>query len=153
MEIKVLLREAFHQSLAFTLSRTFPLLWLCGVTNHSHFISVQGAQRSEPQQEFRAELGEIQGSWGAWGAWGACSQTCGRGVKEQSRPCLPVYTQSQYPSKRVGVYHQQTGHVVSALRPTFPLHSDAGGSSNGSSHGESREEKQTRPGGRRYCII
>lgn len=42
MEIKVLLTEAFHQSLAFTSSRTFPLLWLCGVANHGHFISVTG---------------------------------------------------------------------------------------------------------------
>lgn len=37
-----MLTEAFHQSLAFTLSRTFPLLCLCGVANHSHFISVTG---------------------------------------------------------------------------------------------------------------
>ncbi|XP_074465771.1 thrombospondin type-1 domain-containing protein 4 [Sebastes fasciatus] len=106
-------------------------------------------QRAEPQQEFRAEHGEIQGSWGAWGPWSSCSRTCGRGVQEQSRPCLPVYTPSQYPSRRVGVPPQQPGHVISALRPTVPLHRNAGRSSNSSSRGDLRAEKETRPGGRR----
>uniref|UniRef100_A0A8C4IMG7 Thrombospondin type 1 domain containing 4 n=1 Tax=Dicentrarchus labrax TaxID=13489 RepID=A0A8C4IMG7_DICLA len=81
-------------------------------------------QRAEPQQEFRAEHGEIQGSWGAWGPWSTCSRTCGRGVQEQSRPCLPVYTQTQYPSRRADVHPQQRDLVISALRPTVPLHRD-----------------------------
>ncbi|XP_031137469.1 thrombospondin type-1 domain-containing protein 4 isoform X2 [Sander lucioperca] len=106
-------------------------------------------QRAEPQQEFRAEHGEIQGSWGAWGPWSTCSRTCGRGVQEQSRPCLPVYTPSQYPSRRAGVHPQQPGHVISALRPTVPLHRNAGRSSNISSRGDQKEEKETRPSGRR----
>ncbi|XP_049909620.1 thrombospondin type-1 domain-containing protein 4-like isoform X2 [Epinephelus moara] len=106
-------------------------------------------ERAEPQQEFRAEHGEIHGSWGAWGAWSTCSQTCGKGVEEQSRPCLPVYTPSQYPSRRGGVQPQQPGHVISALRPTVPLHHNAGRSSNNSRRGDLREEKETRPGGRR----
>ncbi|XP_078017602.1 thrombospondin type-1 domain-containing protein 4 isoform X2 [Epinephelus lanceolatus] len=106
-------------------------------------------ERAEPQQEFRAEHGEIHGSWGAWGAWSTCSRTCGKGVEEQSRPCLPVYTPSQYPSRRGGVQPQQPGHVISALRPTVPLHHNAGRSSNNSRRGDLREEKETRPGGRR----
>ncbi|XP_039649904.1 thrombospondin type-1 domain-containing protein 4-like isoform X1 [Perca fluviatilis] len=106
-------------------------------------------QRAERQQEFRAEHGEIQGSWGAWGPWSTCSRTCGRGVQEQSRPCLPVYTPSQYPSRRAGVHPQQPGHVISALRPTVPLHHNAGRSSNSSSRGDQKEEKETRPSGRR----
>lgn len=142
VEIKVLLTEAFCPGLS--------LFFVCAASLITVISSpLQGAQRSEPQQEFRAEPEEVQGSWGAWGAWSTCSQTCGRGVKEQRRPCLPVYTQSQYPSKRVGVFHQQAGRVVSALRPTFPLHGDAGRSSNSSSHGQL---KQTHPGVRRYCI-
>lgn len=144
--------EAFHQSLAFTLCSTLSLL-LCGVANCCCFISIQVTQMAEPQQEFRAEPGEIQGSWGAWGPWSTCSRTCGSGVQEQSRPCLPVYTQSQYPSRRAGVHHHhQPGHVISALWPTVPLHSDTGRSSN-SSRGELRAEKQTQHSGRRYCII
>lgn len=131
----------------------FSFLALWGVANFGCFISIQVTQRAEPQQEFRAEHGEIQGSWGAWGPWSTCSRTCGRGVQEQSRPCLPVYTPSQYPSRRAGVHPQQPGHVISALRPTVPLHRNAGRSSNISSRGDQKEEKETRPSGRRYCII
>ncbi len=123
---------------------------LCGVANRGCFMFTQVTQRAEHQQEFRAEHGEIQGSWGAWGAWSTCSRTCGTGVQEQSRPCLPVYTPSQYPSRKVSVHPPQPGIVISALRPTVPLHRDTGRSSNSSSHGELREEKQTRPGARRY---
>ncbi|KAK5873603.1 hypothetical protein PBY51_018630 [Eleginops maclovinus] len=107
------------------------------------------SQRAESQQEFRAEHGEVQGSWGAWGSWTACSRTCGRGVQEQTRPCLPVYTPSQYPSRREGVQPQQPGHVISALRPTVPLHRGVGRSVNSSRRGDLREEKEARPGGRR----
>ncbi|XP_034061061.1 thrombospondin type-1 domain-containing protein 4-like [Gymnodraco acuticeps] len=105
------------------------------------------SQRPEPQQEFRAEHGEVQGSWGAWGSWSACSRTCGRGVQEQGRPCLPVYTPSQYPSRREGVHPQQPGHIISALKPTVPLHRSAGRSANSSRRGDLR--KEARPGGRR----
>ncbi|TNN48484.1 Thrombospondin type-1 domain-containing protein 4 [Liparis tanakae] len=107
-------------------------------------------ERAEPQQEFRAQQGEVQGSWGAWGTWAPCSRTCGRGVQDQSRPCLPVYTPSLFPSRRAEVYPQQPGLVISALRPTVPLHRDAGRSSNGSSGGDPRAEKESwRPGERR----
>ncbi|KAM8895250.1 thrombospondin type-1 domain-containing protein 4 isoform 1-T1 [Spinachia spinachia] len=103
-------------------------------------------ERAEAPQEFRAEQEDIQGSWGSWGPWTTCSRTCGRGVQEQSRPCLPVYTPSQYPSMRAGVPPQQPVHVISALRPTVPLHRDPDRSSNLSSHGDLRE---TQPEGRR----
>lgn len=138
--------EAFHHSLAITLNGA---ITLHGAANRGCFVSIQVTQRAEPQQEFRAEHGEMQGSWGAWGAWSTCSRTCGRGVQEQSRPCLPVYTPSQYPSRRAGVHPQQPGLVISALRPTVPLHRDVGRASNSSSRGTLREEKQTQPGGRR----
>uniref|UniRef100_A0A8D3CQZ4 Thrombospondin type 1 domain containing 4 n=1 Tax=Scophthalmus maximus TaxID=52904 RepID=A0A8D3CQZ4_SCOMX len=105
-------------------------------------------QRAEPQQEFKAEHGEIRGSWGAWGSWSTCSRTCGKGVQEQSRPCLPVYTPSQFPSRTAdGRPRQPAGHVISALQPTVSLHRATGRPSNGSSRGELR--KEARPGGRR----
>lgn len=128
-------------------------LALCSVANRGCFISIQVTQRAELQQEFRAEHGEIQGSWGAWGPWSSCSRTCGTGVQEQSRPCLPVYTPSQYPSRRAGAQPRQPDHVISALRPTVPLHRDTSRSSNSSSRGEQRQEKETWPGGRRYCVF
>ncbi|XP_017284203.1 thrombospondin type-1 domain-containing protein 4 [Kryptolebias marmoratus] len=103
-------------------------------------------QRAEPQQEFRAERGGTRGSWGAWGAWSSCSRTCGRGVQEQSRPCLPAYT--QYPSRGAGVQPQQPGRVISALRPAAPPQPDRvrASKSSSSSRGEPRREKQNRPG-------
>nr|XP_029495505.1 thrombospondin type-1 domain-containing protein 4-like [Oncorhynchus nerka] len=85
-------------------------------------------QRAEPQQQ---EAGGVQGggpgSWGSWGPWSSCSRSCGGGVQEQNRPCLPSYNPSMasaaYPS-RPGGHHpnQNPGHVMSALRPTVPLH-------------------------------
>ncbi|XP_062327135.1 thrombospondin type-1 domain-containing protein 4-like isoform X1 [Osmerus eperlanus] len=113
-------------------------------------------QRAETRQGAVAGQGAVQGSWGAWGSWTSCSRTCGGGVQEQTRPCLPSYTPSvasSYPS-RPGVHPQHPGHVVSALRPSVPLHREAGRppSSNGSRRGELRSpqrEREARPGRRR----
>lgn len=150
-EIKHLLMEAFHQIFGVH-------IWWHHPTS-SHFLasliqavlSVQVPQRAEAQQEFRAEYGETQGSWGAWGAWSSCSRTCGKGVQEQSRPCLPVY--AQYPTRGAGVQLQQPGHVVSALRPVAPPQPDGvkASKSSSNSRGEPRREKQNRPGERRYA--
>uniref|UniRef100_A0A4W6G6H1 Thrombospondin type 1 domain containing 4 n=1 Tax=Lates calcarifer TaxID=8187 RepID=A0A4W6G6H1_LATCA len=128
-------------------SGTTLFLCTCGVSICGCFVFMQVPQRAEHQQEFRAEHGEIQGSWGAWGSWSTCSRTCERGVQEQSRPCLPIYTPSQYPSRRAGSHPQQPGHVISALQPTVPLHRNTGRPSNSSSRGELR--KETQPGARR----
>lgn len=116
------------------------------LSNINSVASVQVPQRTESQQEFRSEYGEIQGAWGTWGAWSTCSRTCGKGVQEQTRPCLPVYT--QYPSRGAAVQPQQPGHVISALKPAAaPRHS--GVRAFNSSRGELRREKLSRPGERR----
>lgn len=129
----------------------------CGVANCGCRVSMQVPQRAEPQQEFKTAHGGVQGSWGAWGPWSTCSRTCGGGVQEQTRPCLPVYSPSQHPSRRPGAHHQHLGHVVSALRPTVPLHHGTvvSPNSNDSSRGELQNphrETEVRPGGRRYSI-
>lgn len=129
--------------LALTSCGTFPVLCTCDVLNHGCFVTIQVPQRAEPQQEFSAEHAEIRGSWGAWGSWSGCSRTCGKGVQEQSRPCLPVYTPSQYPSWRSGVHPQPPVQVISPQAPAVSLHRPSN-----SSRGEMR--KETRPGGRRY---
>ncbi|XP_029945301.1 thrombospondin type-1 domain-containing protein 4 [Salarias fasciatus] len=104
-------------------------------------------QRAEPPQEFRAEHGEIQGSWGTWGSWSTCSRSCGNGVQEQTRPCLPVYS-PRYPSRAGGVQPEQ-GHVFSSLRPTVPLHRDRVRSSNSRVRGDTWRDREARPDGRR----
>ncbi|XP_028999890.1 thrombospondin type-1 domain-containing protein 4-like [Betta splendens] len=81
-------------------------------------------------EEFRAAHEEVRGSWGAWGAWSDCSRTCGGGVQEQSRPCLPAHAPPQ---------RRRPGHVISALRPTPPLHRPANSSRGG-------VQREARPG-------
>ncbi|KAI4885218.1 hypothetical protein NFI96_002087 [Prochilodus magdalenae] len=80
-----------------------------------------------PRSETQPAVNDVAspGSWGSWSPWGECSRSCGGGVQEQTRPCLPTlsppvtgYAPRQAPRKG----HQETGHVVSALRPSMPLH-------------------------------
>ncbi|XP_078393589.1 uncharacterized protein LOC144677326, partial [Cetorhinus maximus] len=77
----------------------------------------------------------IPGVWSSWGPWSACSSSCGIGIAQQSRRCVPQepegqrwalqprgpYTQPQ-PSHGEGQY---SGRSVSALRPTYSLHVDS----------------------------
>ncbi|XP_042631707.1 thrombospondin type-1 domain-containing protein 4-like isoform X1 [Cyprinus carpio] len=44
---------------------------------------------SDPQQT--GSEGAASRSWSSWGSWGECSRSCGRGVQEQTRVCLPHY--------------------------------------------------------------
>lgn len=49
------------------------------------FVSQVAGRRS--RQVFEAE--PIDGVWSVWGEWSECSQTCGVGVSQRSRTCLP----------------------------------------------------------------
>ncbi|XP_064168657.1 thrombospondin type-1 domain-containing protein 4-like isoform X2 [Anguilla rostrata] len=79
----------------------------------------------EHQRGPAGEVGRVLGSWGPWGPWAACSRSCGGGVQERSRSCLPPRTPSvPQPSRPVGAaaVPQLPGRVVSALRPFVSLH-------------------------------
>ncbi|XP_037395591.1 thrombospondin type-1 domain-containing protein 4 isoform X3 [Pygocentrus nattereri] len=105
-----------------------------------------------PRSESQAAVndGTPPGSWGSWSPWSECSRSCGGGVQEQTRPCLPTFTPpatAYAPRQAPHTRHQQPGHVVSALRPSMPLH-------HGNTHHTIREpyrkqQSDSRPGRRR----
>lgn len=63
--------------------------------------------------------GGAPGVWGAWGPWSACSRSCSGGVMEQTRPCLPGSYRVRGGPRPAAPF---TGHVVSAVRTSVPLH-------------------------------
>lgn len=67
------------------------------------------------------EDGGVPGVWGAWGPWSACSRSCSGGVMEQTRPCLPGPHGARGPTPGAPA-HAFSGHVVSAVRTSVPLH-------------------------------
>ncbi|XP_078055929.1 thrombospondin type-1 domain-containing protein 4-like [Mustelus asterias] len=126
--------------------------WFCLLVILLGFLSIAqlcSAHRKVPHRtDQTTEASEmnagISGMWGNWGPWSACSQTCGNGVKEQTRPCLPVAATYQrdiiyprsgpsflssdrlhsrtYPTDQKESMNLHSGRVVSALRPSVPLH-------------------------------
>ncbi|XP_066491971.1 thrombospondin type-1 domain-containing protein 4 isoform X1 [Tiliqua scincoides] len=81
----------------------------------------------------------IPGVWGSWGPWSACSRSCSGGVMEQTRPCLPGYYYDrsyhrpgqfsasermlpQQPRHQQDPLNPYSGHVISAIRTSVPLH-------------------------------
>lgn len=66
--------------------------------------------------------GGSPGVWGSWGPWSACSRSCSGGVMEQTRPCLPSSYRAPGGSRPSGPTLSITGHVVSAVRTSVPLH-------------------------------
>ncbi|XP_022535551.2 thrombospondin type-1 domain-containing protein 4 isoform X2 [Astyanax mexicanus] len=104
--------------------------------------------RSESQPGVNDDV--PQGSWGSWGPWGECSRSCGGGVHQQTRPCLPTVTPlaaAYTPRQAPHVGHQEPGHVESALRPSVPVHR---GNTHLTSRGQPRKQQnEVRPGRRR----
>ncbi|XP_036903045.1 thrombospondin type-1 domain-containing protein 4 isoform X1 [Sturnira hondurensis] len=84
--------------------------------------------RKVPQRMIAAEgAPEDSGSgapgvWGSWGPWSACSRSCSGGVMEQTRPCLPGSYRSRGSPRPGAPAHAFSGHVVSAVRTSVPLH-------------------------------
>nr|XP_006006141.1 PREDICTED: ADAMTS-like protein 4 isoform X2 [Latimeria chalumnae] len=82
----------------------------------------------------------IPGIWSAWSAWSSCSQSCGVGIMERRRTCLPprevlsqrhVYTRPDWAGLPPGAPTQAHAQFndrmnpYSGLRGTYPLHTDA----------------------------
>ena len=71
----------------------------------------------------QAEGEELEGVWSPWGEWGECSQSCGMGVSERKRQCLPP--PQTPPQTWPGSAYLPPGvpnhsPVISAIRPYHP---------------------------------
>lgn len=96
-----------------------------------HPLSLQVPQRMAVAEGTPEDSGGgSPGVWGSWGPWSACSRSCSGGVMEQTRPCLPSSYRGRGGSRPSGPTLSFTGHVVSAVRTSVPLH-------------RSREEQRT----------
>ncbi|ETE72687.1 Thrombospondin type-1 domain-containing protein 4, partial [Ophiophagus hannah] len=115
------------------------------------------------------ESAGIPGVWGSWGPWSACSRSCSGGVMVQMRPCLPGYyyerpshNPGQYSASGRALAHLQqlpqedslppfSGHVISAIRTSVPLHRNEeparAALSSGGVHNESYWSRATSRGG------
>uniref|UniRef100_UPI00398EFD9F thrombospondin type-1 domain-containing protein 4-like n=1 Tax=Pristiophorus japonicus TaxID=55135 RepID=UPI00398EFD9F len=81
-----------------------------------------------------------KGSWGQWGPWSACTRTCGGGVMQQTRPCLPQINQRTQPTfqfatgdQSLRVFHIPPGRVLSTVRHSVPLHRSSANKLSGAS--------------------
>ncbi|KAG7237683.1 hypothetical protein INR49_032129 [Caranx melampygus] len=76
------------------------------------------------RQVFEAE--PVEGVWSVWGEWSECSQTCGIGISQRSRRCLPPPTPqspplSHSPPNWAGYLPGGIGGpVISPVRPFYP---------------------------------
>ncbi|XP_036931557.1 thrombospondin type-1 domain-containing protein 4 [Acanthopagrus latus] len=76
------------------------------------------------RQAFEAE--PVEGVWSVWGEWSECSQTCGSGVSQRSRKCIPpppphTPPLSHSPPNWAGYLPGGIGGpVISPVRPYYP---------------------------------
>lgn len=108
----------------------------------SLIICLQVPQRIEQRSGTTENISAgTAGVWGNWGPWSACSRSCSGGVMEQTRPCLPAnyhersfqgpshqYSAAERTSSYQNTLGHETalnpysGHVLSAIRTSVPLH-------------------------------
>uniref|UniRef100_UPI00398E58D2 thrombospondin type-1 domain-containing protein 4-like n=1 Tax=Pristiophorus japonicus TaxID=55135 RepID=UPI00398E58D2 len=109
--------------------------------------------RKVPQRKPRQAADGIAGVWSPWGPWSPCSSTCGIGVAQQSRRCLPREPESPgWAVQPRGAYQRArtqpgespwapySGRAVSALRPAYPLHLDSAGAAPPFPHGRTQQD-------------
>ncbi|XP_037532557.1 thrombospondin type-1 domain-containing protein 4 [Nematolebias whitei] len=76
------------------------------------------------RQAFEAE--PVEGVWSVWGEWSECSQTCGVGISQRSRKCLPPPLPqtppiSLSPPNWAGYLHRSNGEpAASPVNPFYP---------------------------------
>uniref|UniRef100_A0A7N6C5N7 PLAC domain-containing protein n=1 Tax=Anabas testudineus TaxID=64144 RepID=A0A7N6C5N7_ANATE len=81
-------------------------------------------QPGQSRQVFEAE--HVEGVWSVWGEWSQCSQTCGVGVSQRRRTCLPppppqTPPLSHSPPNWAGYLPGGIGGpVISPVRPYYP---------------------------------
>ncbi|XP_022612460.1 ADAMTS-like protein 4 isoform X2 [Seriola dumerili] len=72
------------------------------------------------------EVEPVEGVWSVWGEWSECSQTCGIGISQRSRKCLPPPPPqspplSHSPPNWAGYLPGGIGSpVISPVRPYYP---------------------------------
>ncbi|XP_048398911.2 thrombospondin type-1 domain-containing protein 4 isoform X2 [Stegostoma tigrinum] len=88
---------------------------------------VQSRVKRQTVHSFTEE--QFKGSWGRWGPWSSCTRTCGGGVMQQTRPCLPRMKQRTQPTfqfatgdQSLRAFHIPLGRVLSSVRHSYPLH-------------------------------
>uniref|UniRef100_A0A7N6AA71 PLAC domain-containing protein n=1 Tax=Anabas testudineus TaxID=64144 RepID=A0A7N6AA71_ANATE len=87
-------------------------------------VCVRQVSGRRSRQVFEAE--HVEGVWSVWGEWSQCSQTCGVGVSQRRRTCLPppppqTPPLSHSPPNWAGYLPGGIGGpVISPVRPYYP---------------------------------
>lgn len=88
------------------------------------FFCVSFCQEAGRRSRQVFEVDSVEGVWSVWGEWSECSQTCGVGISQRTRMCLPppppppqTPPLSHSPPNWAGYVG---GPVVSPVRPYYP---------------------------------
>ncbi|KAJ8354851.1 hypothetical protein SKAU_G00224180 [Synaphobranchus kaupii] len=102
------------------INRRLYLVWSCALI----IVSLTRAEKQAAGRKSRQALErEVQeGVWGPWNPWTDCSQSCGVGVSERRRQCLPPPRIPQNWGASSFLPPGLPNHtpVISAIRPYYP---------------------------------
>ncbi|TRY53811.1 hypothetical protein DNTS_002771 [Danionella cerebrum] len=100
-------------------------IWCCVLAILSSTKADEEVQPLVARKSRQVEDAEPEGVWGPWSDWQDCSQSCGVGVAERTRQCLPPPPSHQSPP----ISWNRPAHfpsgipnnspVISALRPNY----------------------------------
>ncbi|XP_016097776.1 ADAMTS-like protein 4 [Sinocyclocheilus grahami] len=91
--------------------------WCC-VFAVLHLTTAEEAEKpAAGRQSRQAEEEALEGVWGPWSEWVECSQSCGVGVSERQRQCMPPPQTPPLMWNRLGVPNNTP--VISAVRPYY----------------------------------